>query len=404
MIEVCDVLIIGAGPAGLAAAARLKQLGAGRVIVVERETAAGGVPRHCRHSPFGMREFRRVLGGPAYARALAERATNMGAEIRLGTTVVGIERNGDLAVALTSDTGVRRLKPKRILLATGTREKTRAARFLTGDRPLGILNTGALQSYAEKGLAPFRRPLILGSELVALSSLLTCRGLGARPVMMIEERPAPLARASFMFLPRLLGVPVRCGVRIADIHGQKRVEGVRLVLADGSEMDLACDGIAISGHFTPEASLARAAGLEIDPGTGGPVIDQFGRTSDARIFAAGNLLHPVETAGWCWAEARRLAGFLAISLSDQLPEGTVASVHPGPGIAYVVPQRLVRGGTGLKQLQLRATEPVRGRLATEDKGKRTLSRRRALFPERRLLLPVPDLTQAGGNIVIGIED
>jgi NADPH-dependent 2,4-dienoyl-CoA reductase/sulfur reductase-like enzyme len=400
MTERCDVLVVGAGPAGLAAATRLKQLGVSRVVVVERDTLAGGVPRLCRHSPFGMREFGRVLFGPAYAKALQSQAEKAGVEIRLATSVVEIARKGDLVVSLTSDGGLTQIAPQRMVLATGTREKTRAARFLTGDRPLGVVNTGALQNYAEKGLAPFRRPLILGSELVALSALLTCRGLGARAAMMAEERVRPLTRPAFMLLPRLLGVPVRCGAKVMDIHGGTRVEGVTLSVAGAGEIEVACDGVVVSGGFTPEASLARAAGLDIDPGTGGPAIDQFGRTSDPRIFAAGNVLHPVETAGWCWTEARRLADFLGLSLSGSLPDpGDAASVQPGAGIAYAVPQRLVRGGKGLGQFQMRVKDRVHGRLVTGS-GKR--GRHRAFFPERRILAPLPDVH--GASISIWIED
>ena len=129
-----------------------------------------------------------------------------------------------------------------------------------------------------------------------------------------------------MLLPRLLGVPVRYGTHIVDIRGKLRVETVTLRGTDGSVEDVSCDGVLFTGRFTPEASLARAAKLAIDNGTGGPAIDQFARTSDPRIFAAGNVLHPVETAGWSWAEGQRIAEFVAADLAGRLPRRNVRSI------------------------------------------------------------------------------
>ncbi len=118
-----------------------------------------------------------------------------------------------------------------------------------------------------------------------------------------------------MLLPRLLGVPVRYGTHVVDIKGKPRVEAVTLRRSNGTLEDVECDGVLFTGRFLPEATLARAAGLEIDGGTGGPIIDQFARTSEPRIFAAGNILHPVETAGWSWLEGRRIAEFVAADVA-----------------------------------------------------------------------------------------
>ncbi|MDX6804813.1 NAD(P)/FAD-dependent oxidoreductase [Terrihabitans rhizophilus] len=384
----CDVLIVGAGPAGLGAAARLRERGVSRVLVVDREAEAGGVPRHCHHSPFGMREFGRILTGRGYARRLAERAIVAGAEIRLRTSVVSIDRDEDLSVLVTGDDGPALIRAFRIMLATGGREMPRAARLISGERPLGVINTGALQAMPPQ-LAAFRRPLILGTELVALSALLTCRGRGMRPVMMVEETPYPLVRPAFMALPRLLGVPVRYGARVLDIRGRPRVEAVTLGFPDGSAEDIACDGVVFAGRFTPESALARIAGLDVDAGTGGPVIDQFGRCSDPRIFAAGNVLRPVETAGWCWAEGGQIAGFMAQELAGGLPPpGREVAVHRGAGVAYAVPQRLVPGEGGLDSLQLRVERPVRGLSVAA--GSTILARvGGTAMPARRIALPLP---------------
>ncbi len=154
-----EVLVIGAGPAGLAAATRLKSLGIPNVVVVDREQQAGGIPRHCGHPPFGMREFGRVLTGPAYARRLVEQAQHAGVELRLGCSVVAIDHEGEIAVTCASDRGLFKIVAKRVILATGVRETSRAARLISGDRPLGVLNTGALQAYAYlRDMTPFRRP------------------------------------------------------------------------------------------------------------------------------------------------------------------------------------------------------------------------------------------------------
>lgn len=405
-VRSADVLIVGAGPAGLSAATRLRQLGVAKVIVVDREQQGGGIPRHCGHPPFGMREFGRVLTGPAYARKLVERAVHAGVDLQLGCSVVSIDcSDGDLVVACATNRGALTVTAKRIVIATGVRERPRSARLLGGDRPLGILNTGALQEYVYlERLAPFRRPLIVGTELVALSSLLTCRKIGARPVAMIEAGSHSTVRRASMALPRLLGVPVRYETEIVDIEGRRRVEAVTVRARDGRVDTIDCDGVLLTGCFRPEAALARTAGLEIDMGSGGPAIDQFARTSEPRIFAAGNVLHPVDTAGWSWREGRKVGEFVAQDLAGKLPDPKPAiKLTAGPGIRYVVPQRLVPGEGGLANLQLRADNDVSSGLVAYEGN--ALIRKQALStgPERRILTPTSAFAGARGDVTISID-
>lgn len=404
-VENAEVLVIGAGPAGLAAATRLKSLGVVNVIVVDREQQAGGIPRHCGHPPFGMREFGRVLTGPVYARRLADQAQHAGVELRLGCSVVAIDRNSGIVVTCASSRGPLKIVAKRIILATGVRETPRAARLISGDRPLGVLNTGALQAYAYlQHMAPFRRPVIVGTELVSLSSLLTCRNIGAAPVAMIEDRDRPTVRRLSMLLPRLLGVPVRYGTHIIDIKGKQRVEAVTLRSSNGTLEDMECDGVLFTGRFMPEATLARAAGLEIDSGTGGPVIDQFARTSEPRIFAAGNVLHPVETAGWSWREGRQIAEFVAADLAGRLaPAKRIIKLTPGDGVRYVVPQRLVPASGGLTYLQLRAADDVSGALIARCRGQLIMTQPLTSGPERRILASVVAFDQADADIIFSFD-
>lgn len=386
-----EVAVVGGGPAGLAAATRLKERGVATVAVLDREPAAGGIPRHCGHYPFGMREFHRVLRGPDYARRLVERAEAVGVAIHSATSVVGLAPGPRLLISTTD--GQATLSARRVLLATGVRETSRAARMIGGQRPLGVISTGALQSLiylADK--RPFRRPVILGSELVSFSAILTCRHAGIRPVAMIEEAPRVTAWRFAEALPRLLGIPLYLGTKLIWIHGGPRVEGVTLRLPDGGEQEIETDGVIVSGAFTPEATLARLGHLTLDPGSGGPVVDQFGRCTDGNFFAAGNLLRPVETAGWSWREGIAAGNAVADSLAGRLPaaERLISVAVGSPVLKFALPQRIAlpihTGGT--EHLQLRLNRAARGHLTVSDAGGAVWEGPIAGLPERRILIPL----------------
>ncbi len=383
-----DVVIVGAGPAGLSAAVALRRAGVGRVLVLDREGQAGGVPRLCAHSPYGLREFRRPMLGPAYARALAARAVAAGAEILTGATATALHAGP--AVSVTSDAGVARVAARLILIATGTRETTRAGRLIGGTKPGGVMTTGGLQGVVHgAGLCPFRRPVILGTELVAFSAILTCRQAGIRPVAMIEEAPRITARAPARLLPALLGIPLLLSTRLLAIEGRDRVEAV-VLHGPAGERRVAADGVVVTGRFLPEATLVRDSHLRVDLATGGPEIDDCGRTSDPAIFAAGNVLRPVETAGWCWEEGRRVGEAMVRALRAELPPPATVRVRVAGGLRYAVPQRLSGGARpAFDRLQLRAAQAATGRLSLRTDDGEIAGRTLSVLPERRLLLPLP---------------
>ncbi len=395
----CDVAIIGGGPSGLAAATELKHLGVASVVVLEREPQAGGIPRHCGHPPFGMREFKRIYTGPRYARRLVERALNAAVTLCLDTSVVSIEPGGVLQ--LTTPMGLHELRATRVLICTGIRETPRAARLISGQRPLGITTTGALQSmvYLQNKI-PFKTPIIIGSELVSFSALLTCRHAGIRPVAMLEQHPRITARMGSQILPRVLGVPVHLNTRVVEILGQQRVSGITVRDTNtGKTRTLECDGLAFSGQFIAESSLMRSSHLQTDPQTGNPVIDQYGRCSDPDFFATGNMTHPVETAGYCWTDGVQTAHHIYASLSgllgreDQRITISVAS----PQIKYIVPQLLALPGdnsaqSGMKNLRLRFKEPSHGRLSMQTDSGELVAKSVHALPERRVELPLPELS------------
>ncbi|WP_428548166.1 NAD(P)/FAD-dependent oxidoreductase [Profundibacter sp.] len=391
-----DVAIIGGGPSGLAAATTLKAAGVTRVVVLERESDAGGIPRHCGHPPFGAREFKRVYTGPSYARKLVQTALAAGVEINCLTTVVQARIGGELLLAVPE--GQQVITARRVIYATGVRETPRSARLLGGMRLQGVVNTGALQSMVFlKHMRPFKRPVIVGTELVAISAVSTCAHAGIRPVAMVEPDPRPTVRWPFTLYPRLKGVPLHLNTRPVAIHGDKTVSSLEVQDADGTRRRIGCDGVILSGMFTPESTLGRMGHLEVDPATGGPVVDQFGRCTDPAYFAAGNLLRPVETAGWSWNEGCLTGARVADDLAGKLPEGmeTVPVCVEGPELKYVMPQRLnLKTSGGMYTLQLRLNDIAKGHIIATSNGKVVGKWPVNSRKERRILLPISELDQA----------
>lgn len=401
-----DVAIVGGGPAGLGAAVALKRRGVAHVMVLDREHEAGGIPRQCGHPPYGVREFGRLMTGPTYARRLRELAVREGVDIHLRHSVAALHPGGRLSVATPE--GMIEVVAGRVILATGGRETPRSARFLSGDRPLGILNTGALQDYIYlKGLRPFERPVVVGTELVSLSALWTCLRHGIRPAAVIEAGDRATARWPLGLFPRLLGIPVYYGTQVEEIIGLPKVERVSVVDRQGHGRSIACDGVLLTGRFVPEASLMRMAGIALDRGSGGPAIDQYGRCSDPAYFAAGNLLRAIETAGWCHYEGRRIGMAVADDLAGLLPPPTesIALVR-GAGVQWIVPQSIALPATGATGgIQLRAAGPVRGRLTLRQGDRVLWSRRLASRQERRLHIPIGAIRERDGlaEITVAIE-
>lgn len=386
-----DILVIGAGPAGLAAATILAKTA--RVLVIDREATAGGIPRHCGHYPFGMREFHRLMKGPDYARALVERAKQAGVTIATRVNVVRLEPGP--RVTVTSDAGLSEIRAKIVLIATGVRESSRAQRLIGGEKPGGIIPTGALQGlvYLE-GRRPFRRPVILGTELVSFSAIMTCLHAGIRPVAMIEPNAEATARWPAALYPRLKGIPLHLSTSIRAIEGRERVERVIVDGPTGMQA-IETDGVIVTGKFRPEATLFDGSHLEKDPKTGGPVVDNFGRCSDPAYFAAGNLLRPVETAGWSWSEGVAVARSIEAGLTGKLPAPATQPVTlKGDALSWVVPQRISVPSDGAHQrFQLRVNRNVKGRISARVGGVEYASLSIDTRPERRISLPLPPTAQ-----------
>ena len=337
-----DALVVGGGPAGLAAAIAARAGGAGSVVVVDREDEAGGIPRLCAHTGFGLRDLRRVLSGPEYARRWVDRAVACGVDIRTRTMVTGWSAPG--CARLTGPGGLLEVDARAIVLATGARERPRAARLVPGSRPVGIFTTGQLQQWVHREHLPVgRRAIVVGAEHVSYSAVLTLREAGVRPVALVTAHPRSQTFVLFDLLTRAgLRVPVWTQTTVAGVYGRDRVDRVLLRGPGGEERAVAVDTVVFSGDFIPDNELARLAGLSADRGTRGPACAADGATSAPGIFATGNLVHPVETADIAARRARSAGSAAAAWLSGgerQHPRAMVR-VRVAEPLHWVVPNMM----------------------------------------------------------------
>jgi thioredoxin reductase len=302
------VAIVGGGPSGLTAAAALAPEVDGEVLVIEREAETGGIPRHSDHLGYGMRDLKRFISGPSYARRLTATAHDAGAALETEAMVTGWA--GERSLRITSPRGLRTVTADAVVLATGARERPRPARLIPGDRPDGVYTTGQLQNVVHLHHAKVgRRAVIVGAELVSWSAVLTLRESGCATAAMVSAYPSAEAYAAFRLAGRLLiEGPVLTRSRIVGIHGKDRVRSVTVENLDtGERARIDCDTVVFTGDWIPDHELARTGGLAMDSATRGPLVDAALRTSGAGVFAVGNLLHPVDTADSAALDGRHVA-------------------------------------------------------------------------------------------------
>ncbi len=309
------VVIVGGGPAGLAAAIVLRHSGVGPVVVLEREREAGGVPRHTDHTGFGLRDLYRVMRGPRYAEHYTELAARAGADVRTEATVTAwtagaATHEAAIALDVTSPAGRARLSADALILATGCRERPRTARLVPGARPLGVFTTGTVQQLVALEHARIgRRAVIVGAEHVSFSAVSTLAHGGARTVAMVTDLPRQQSYRALAWLTAgVRGVPILTSSAVTDVIGRRRVEAVEVTdLRTRARRRIDCDTLVFTGDWIPDHELARSAGLAMDAGTRAPRVDGALRTSARGVFAAGNLVHAAETADVAALSGRHVA-------------------------------------------------------------------------------------------------
>jgi thioredoxin reductase len=387
-----QILIVGAGPAGLAAARALAGHGITDVLVIDRDDAPGGLPRFCHHPGFGLEYARWPYTGPGFAKRLLRDLAGTTVRIECQTTLIAL-RDGPVAEVTGPRLGFRQIKPRAIILATGIRESNRGNLLIPGGRAeTGILTTGQLQQLVARGVAlpaRLKSAVIIGTEHVAFSAIWTARHAGLRVRAMVGEEDRIMSFAPLGLLARATGIDVLTRAHLREIVTENGAPSAIILQTPQGIRRLPTDAVVFTGNWIPEIAALAGGPVMLDPRTGGPEIDQAMRTSAAGIFAAGNMLHGVESSGWCANEGRHAGLMAACFLRGEIAgEQAGRRIDLSSDISFMVPQRW-EGQFPSPPICLRVGRDLpQGRLAlTVGPDQVWFGSRRKFLRKRRISLP-----------------
>ncbi len=397
--EACDVAVIGGGPAGLAAALGARRAGAGKVLLVERDKTLGGILNQCVHDGFGLFLYKETISGPEYAERLIEDVAHEPIQVATGAMVLDLSPERVLRV--NARDGYRLIRAGAVVLAMGCRERTRDMIEIPGTRPAGIFTAGSAQHMVNlQNLRIGSEAVILGSGDIGLimARRLAFEDIPVKGVFEILPWASGLERNVRQCLIDL-GIPLELGSTVVEIRGRDRVESVvvgkvdeSLACVPGTERVIPCDTLLLSVGLIPENELAKRAGVELSPLTGGAVVDETLMTSVPGVFSCGNVLHIHDVADWASFEGFEAGERAARYAAGERPAGETVRVTPGPEIRYALPQLVRRGREGV-EWSFRVRRPLRD-IAIEVRGRasgKTYARRKfgRLLPSELQKIKVP---------------
>ena len=356
------VIIIGGGPAGLAAAAALKQKGIEDLLILEREPRMGGILNQCIHDGFGLTRFGKNISGPEYAQKFIDQVQDMGIETITDCTVINITDHK--VITAVANGQFLQVQADAVLLTMGCRERPRGALAIPGDRPAGVFTAGVAQSYVNlKNTMVGKDVVILGSGDIGMimARRLTLEGCKVHAVFELQPYPSGLPRNIEQCLNDY-GIPLFLSHTVTRINGKNRLESVTVSQVDeklqpipGTEKVWPCDTLILSVGLIPENELSLKAGVELDGRTKGAIVDEHLQTGVPGIFAAGNVLHVHDLVDFVSLEAEKMAESVLRYLDGQLPQCEIA-VETDTTIGYTVPQRI--SGEADVTLSFRPRKPM----------------------------------------------
>ena len=413
-MEQHDIVIVGGGPAGMAAAVAAYDAGCPDVVILDREPHLGGILMQCIHNGFGLHKLGQELTGPEYAAVYAQKVAQRNIKVYTETMVTSVTE--DKVVTAQNRQGIMKIQAKAVILAMGCRERSRGALNIPGSRPAGVYSAGTAQKLVNcMGYQVGKRVVILGSGDIGLIMARRMSYEGAKVEAVCEVMPysGGLTRNIVQCLEDF-GIPLYLSTTVVQIHGDKRLEGVTIAQVDQSRQPIEetkryipCDTLLLSVGLIPENELTRAAGIPIDPITNGALVDENCQTMVSGIFACGNVLQVHDLVDYVSEEAERAGIGAAQLVAGNLTEGDPIATQPGNGVRYVLPQQIHGNGSAVS-LFLRVTQPfgrVKFTVREGDKALATAKRLKAAPGEmEKITLKAEALENVTGPITVELEE
>ena len=412
-----DLVVVGGGPAGLAAAQEAYDEGIRDILILERDFELGGILQQCIHNGFGLHYFGEELTGPEYAQQFMENVKERGVDIKLDTMVLEVTPEKQV-YAINSEDGMLEIDAEAVVLAMGCRERTREAIDIPGTRPAGVYSAGTAQRYVNmEQWVPGEKVVILGSGDIGLimARRMHLEGADVEAVLEIMPFSGGLVRNIVQCLDDF-DIPLRMQQTVTEIHGKDRLEAVTVAEVDdnmqpipGTEYKIECDTLLLSVGLIPENELSKDAGVKMHNVTGGPVVNEGRETNIEGIFACGNVLHVHDLVDWVTEESLQAGKTAAKYLQDGIDRREQEiEVNPGENVGYIVPHKITNKDEDRKlvDLYMRCKEPMEHVTINLYSGDKKLldKNERRVEPGEMITFPVPDqmITDDMDNLKVDI--